>query len=127
MIPHVILVALGGAIGTVLRYFLVRGVEHINVTDFPLGVLVVNSLGGLLMGIMVGAAASFGSLGSDLRPFLAVGLLGGFTTFSSFSLDVILLFERGAFWQALIYILASVVISVGALYAAMRLTRLLLG
>ena len=125
--PHLVLVALGGAAGAMLRYLLARAIEQANVTSFPLGVLTVNSLGGLLMGIVVGAAGFLGHPASDMRVFLAIGLLGGFTTFSSFSLEAVLLLERGAFWQAMVYIVASVAISIAALYAAMRFTRWFLG
>jgi CrcB protein len=88
---------------------------------FPWATLFVNILGSFLMGVMVVVLANKG--GTRFAPFLMVGVLGGFTTFSAFSLDAITLFERGQFWQSACYVLASVVLSVTALFAGLVLAR----
>ena len=92
----ILLVASGGAIGSVARYLVGVLMTRAFGADFPYGTLAVNVIGGFLMGLFIehyGAAASKDRL--DLRLFVAVGIMGGFTTFSSFSLDVAVLWERG--------------------------------
>lgn len=110
-----ILVALGGAIGSMLRYgvglLCLRGAAT---TSFPWATLSVNLLGGLLIGIMTGLLATLSVSSQETRLLMVVGVLGGFTTFSAFSLDAVLLFEKGQTATALLYILASVI---GALTA----------
>jgi CrcB protein len=122
MIAPVFQVALGGAIGAVLRYVtgigLVRMFGH---TAMPLGVLTVNVAGSLAMGLFIGLAAHRGF--THLSPFVATGLLGGFTTFSAFSLEAVTLYERGAVGLAAFYVLANVVFSIAALFAGLALSR----
>jgi CrcB protein len=122
MITPVFQVALGGAIGAVLRYVtgigLVRMFGH---TAMPLGVLTVNVAGSLAMGLFIGLAAHRGF--THLSPFVATGLLGGFTTFSAFSLEAVTLYERGAVGLAAFYVLANVVFSIAALFAGLALSR----
>ena len=116
-------VAVGGALGSVGRYVLAGWVAQILGASFPWGVLTVNVVGGLAMGIVVEAQALLWSPSPAMRAFVAVGLLGGFTTFSSFSLDVVLQIQRHESWQAALYSLASVTLSVLALFAGMALVR----
>ncbi|MBT8426274.1 MAG: fluoride efflux transporter CrcB [Silicimonas sp.] len=122
MIGPVLSVALGGAIGSALRYLmglgLVRIVGH---TGFPLAILSVNILGSFLMGVFVVAAAHRGL--TPLSPFVMTGLLGGFTTFSAFSLEAVTLYERGDVGQAALYVALSVVLSIGGLVAGLWLAR----
>jgi CrcB protein len=122
MIAPVFQVALGGAIGAVLRYVtgigLVRMFGH---TAMPLGVLTVNVAGSLVMGLFIGLAAHRGF--THLSPFVATGILGGFTTFSAFSLEAVTLYERGAVGLAAFYVLANVVFSIAALFAGLALSR----
>ncbi|MBT8416983.1 MAG: fluoride efflux transporter CrcB [Silicimonas sp.] len=122
MIGPVLSVALGGAIGSALRYLmglgLVRLVGH---TGFPLAILSVNILGSFLMGVFVVAAAHRGL--TPLSPFVMTGLLGGFTTFSAFSLEAVTLYERGDVGQAALYVALSVVLSIGGLVAGLWLAR----
>ena len=122
MIPTVIQVALGGAIGAAARYGV--GVALVRPGAFPIGVLAVNIIGSFLMGLI------FVYLGqkmlSHLNPFLMTGILGGFTTFSAFSLEAYTLFERGEVGQAAIYVIASVVLSIAALIAGIFIMRGLL-
>jgi CrcB protein len=88
---------------------------------YPLGTLIVNIIGSFLMGVLVVGLAHFG--GTRFAPFLAIGVLGGFTTFSSFSLDAVTLIERGAVGQAALYVAASVVLSLAGLFAGLLLAR----
>lgn len=115
-------VALGGAIGAVLRYLtgigLIRLFGH---TPMPLGVLTVNILGSFAMGLFIVAAAHRGL--THLSPLVATGILGGFTTFSAFSLEAVTLYERGAPGLAALYVIASVTLSIAALFAGMALAR----
>jgi len=115
-----LLVGLGGAIGAMLRFSVVRAMP---LGGWPFGTFLVNLLGGFAMGVLVGWLAARGPGGEPLRLLLGVGVLGGFTTFSAFSLDLWLMFERGDFVLALAYALASVVVSVLALWAGLMLVR----
>ena len=115
-------VALGGAIGAVLRYMtgvgMVRAFGHM---AFPLPILTVNIVGSFLMGVFVVVAAQRGL--THLSPLVMTGFLGGFTTFSAFSLEAVTLYERGDFGQAATYVVASVVLSIGGLMLGLWLAR----
>lgn len=122
MISTLSLVALGGAIGASLRWLL--GVAMLRVwgpSEFPVAIMTVNVIGSFLMGVFVVAAAHRGL--SHLGPFVMTGLLGGFTTFSAFSLEAMTLIERGHMGQAGLYIALSVGLSVGALALGLILAR----
>ncbi|MGZ3266272.1 MAG: fluoride efflux transporter CrcB [Croceibacterium sp.] len=120
-------VALGGAIGALLRYQTGRGLTHWlgahAVTAFPWATLTVNVIGSLLMGVLAGFLARHGQGGEQWRLFIGVGVLGGFTTFSSFSLEMMLLIERGQPLQALTYVLISVLAGLSALYIGLIAMR----
>ncbi len=118
-----LVVAAGGAVGAVGRYLVIVGVGMIGVTHFPVGTIVVNVVGSFLLGVLVEASALFLSMGQELRAFLVVGILGAFTTFSTFSMDVIALIERHQAVQAAANIVSSIVLSVGAFFVAMRLVK----
>jgi CrcB protein len=120
----VLLVAAGGAAGAVARYGL--GVQAMRWwgAGWPYGTFAANLLGGLLMGLLVGWLSLRGGADQDrLRLLLAVGVLGGFTTFSSFSLEVGLMIERRAFGQAAGYAAASVVFAIAALFLGLFIAR----
>lgn len=119
-------VAAGGALGSVARYLTVIGVGRIAGVGFPYGVLVVNVVGGFVIGVLVELMALAWSPGETMRAFLVVGVLGGYTTFSAFSLDAWLLIEKGLYGPAILYILASVILSIGALVTGLTLTRMAL-
>jgi CrcB protein len=105
-------VAAGGALGAVLRLGVTLGVARVAPPGFPLGVLTVNVLGSFLIGGLV--VLSFHRGFDHLNPFLVTGVLGGFTTFSAFSLEALTLYERGATEAALFYVGLSVLLSLGA-------------
>ena len=118
-----IAIALGGAIGSLSRHFFAGAVQSTAGGNFPWGILAVNVVGGFVMGIVVQVAALKYSLSPELRGFLTTGVLGGFTTFSAFSLDTALFLERGELAPAAAYVLASVVLSVVALFLGLWLVR----
>ncbi|MGQ7791411.1 fluoride efflux transporter CrcB [Faunimonas sp. B44] len=123
---HVLIVGCGGALGAASRHLVNMAALRAFGTGFPYGTLTVNVLGGLLMGLLVGWLALKSTAGGqEIRLFLATGVLGGFTTFSAFSLDAILLWERGAIAAAALYVGASVVLSIAALALGLGLVRAL--
>lgn len=116
---NLLLVALGGAVGSAARYGVgLAAVRWFGLT-WPWGTLAVNVVGGLAMGLL---AARVGSEQEHIRLFLGVGVLGGFTTFSAFSLETMRLMQQSP-TQALLYVLASVVLSVGACWIGFELGR----
>ena len=121
MIGTLAQVAFGGAIGASVRWGLGRYITHITGPGFPLGVLTCNVIGSLLMGLFI-ATAAHKEL-THLSPLIATGLLGGFTTFSAFSMEAVHLMERGDAGQAIAYIGLSVGTSLGALYAGLMIAR----
>ena len=116
-------VALGGALGSLLRYFVAGAVQSAASSGYPWGIFIVNITGGLLMGVIVELSALKLQLTPEVRAFLTVGILGGYTTFSTFSLDSVLLIQRGAYVSAAAYIVGSTVLSIGALFAGLWLVR----
>lgn len=119
-----LLVGAGGALGAMARYGFGVLVHRVWPVSFPVATLGVNIIGSLLMGLFVGALVRYTpAWQADMRLFAAIGLLGGFTTFSSFSLDVIVLLERGQVLTALGYILISVIAAILALYLGMIVMR----
>ena len=124
-------VALGGAIGSVLRYQVGRGMTHWlgpqAVSAFPWATLAVNLIGSLAMGLLAGWLAKHGAddswSGEPYRLLLGVGLLGGFTTFSAFSLEMMVLIERGQAAQSFLYAAISVLAGLSALYIGLIAMR----
>lgn len=121
--PALLLVMTGGALGAGARHLAGRAALAWLGAGFPWGTLFVNVTGGLLMGVLVGSLARVATA-EPWRLFLSVGVLGGFTTFSSFSLDVVLLAQRGQLATAAGYLLVSVAGSIAALVAGLGLARL---
>ncbi len=118
-----LLIGLGGALGSMLRYAVMVLATRFFGVGFPYGTLIVNILGSLAMGLLIGWGAHRTQIDPQLRNFIAVGVLGGFTTFSTFSLDVVTLFQREPNYLALVYIMLSVTVSVIALMLGMTLFR----
>ncbi|HEX4296145.1 MAG TPA: fluoride efflux transporter CrcB [Rhizomicrobium sp.] len=118
-------VALGGAIGSLLRYFVASAIQTPASAGFPWGIFLVNISGGFVMGVVVEMAALKMQFSPEIRAFLTVGILGGYTTFSTFSLDSVLLLQRGAYASAGLYIVGSAALSIAALFAGLTLVRAL--
>lgn len=114
-------VAVGGAIGSMLRYATNLGAWRLIGPGFPWGTVVVNIAGSFAMGVLVVVLAQKG--GARLAPMLITGVLGGFTTFSAFSLDALTLYERGQIVVAAAYVTGSVVLSIAALVLGVFLAR----
>ncbi|SDG48699.1 camphor resistance protein CrcB [Limimonas halophila] len=123
-------IAAGGALGALARHGLVGRFENLfngqHLIGMPVGLIAVNALGSLLMGALVAASAFAWSPTAAMRAFLAVGMLGAFTTFSTFSLEAATLIQRGAFGHAAAYVGASVGLSIAGLFAGMAGVRWLL-
>ena len=121
-------VALGGAIGSVLRYQAGRWMTYWlgpqAVSMFPWATLAVNALGSMLMGVFAGWLARHGPGGDEMRLLLGVGVLGGFTTFSAFSLELVLLMQRGQFGYAALYLILSLALGVSGLIFGLAVMRL---
>ena len=122
MLGNLISVAVGGAVGASLRYLTGIGVVRLlGHSPFPVAIILVNVLGSFLMGVFVIAAAHRGL--THLSPLVMTGLLGGFTTFSAFSLEAVTLYERGEVGQAVLYVGLSVVLSIGGLMVGLWVAR----
>jgi CrcB protein len=119
----ILAVAAGGALGSVARYMVGVGSTKMFGLAFPWGTLIINVVGSFLIGAFVELFALKWDLPQEARVFLTVGICGGFTTFSAFSLDAYVLIERGEWWLATAYVVGSVVLSIGALIAALHLVR----
>ena len=119
-------VAAGGVVGAVARYLVYVVTGQILGTGFPYATLIVNVIGSFAMGILIEIMALVWSTSTEMRLFLATGILGAFTTFSTFSLDFAVLFERRAFALCAIYTVSSFALSVGALFAGLYVVRFLI-
>ena len=115
-------VGVGGGLGALARYYVAGLIQPAGYL-FNWGIFVVNVSGGFMMGLIVEASALKLNLPPDLRAFLTVGILGGYTTFSTFSLDSALLLQRGEYAQAAAYVIGSVVLSILALFAGLWIVR----
>lgn len=118
------LVMAGGSVGAGLRHLVGRATLAAFGPGWPWGTMIVNLVGGLLMGVLAGTLAR-GALGEPARLLLGVGVLGGFTTFSAFSLDALMMIERGAPGAMLAYVAVSVIGSIAAVAGGLSLARVL--
>ena len=121
MIQTLLTVALGGAVGASLRYLVNVATPRLLGHGFPYATMIVNVAGSALMGALVVVLAH--KSGTRFAPFLMTGVLGGFTTFSAFSLDAITLWERGDGGAAFVYVAGSVLLSLAALFVGMMQAR----
>ena len=119
----VLAVAAGGALGALGRYYAAGFIARLAGLDFPIGILSINIIGSFLMGALVEASALFWSPSPELRAFIAIGFLGAFTTFSTFSMESVLLYQKGQALGAALYVGLSVGLSIAAFLAAMALVR----
>ncbi|MGJ8573358.1 MAG: fluoride efflux transporter CrcB [Hoeflea sp.] len=118
-----VLVFIGGGLGAVSRHLSGMAVMRASGPGFPWGTMMVNIIGSFVMGCLIVWLARRSSGDADLRLLLATGFLGGFTTFSAFSLDAVTLYERGALTAAAAYVIASVTVSILALFGGLWLAR----
>lgn len=118
-------VAVGGAVGSVVRYLMAGWIQSAAWEGFPYGIFVVNISGGFVMGLLIEMMALKWNVSLEMRAFLTTGILGGYTTFSTFSLDSALLIERGSYASAAIYIVGSAGLSILALFAGLWAVRAL--
>jgi CrcB protein len=114
---------LGGGLGASLRHTVNMACARAFGTSFPWGTFVINITGSIVMGLIAGYLTFKGGASQHWRLFLMTGVLGGYTTFSAFSLDTALLYERGETGLALFYVLGSVVLAVAGLFAGLALVR----
>ncbi|SCX28582.1 fluoride efflux transporter CrcB [Agrobacterium rosae] len=122
---NIALVAIGGALGSIARYLV--GVWSVRLAgpNFPWGTLTVNVVGAFLIGLTVEVIARRFDASSEMRVLLVTGVIGGFTTWSSFTLDAVVLFERGEIGLSALYLGASLLVSFAAIFAGLALGRAL--
>ena len=118
-----LLVFVGGGLGATLRYLINVTCARTLGTGFPWGTFLINITGSTVMGLIAGYLALKGEASQPWRLFLMTGILGGYTTFSAYSLDAALLYERGEIGLAALYVLGSVVLSIAGLFAGLALVR----
>lgn len=123
LMVNMLLVAIGGAIGASIRHIVNMAALRLLGPSFPWGTMAINIAGGFLMGVFIEVLARRFNASNELRLFVATGILGGFTTFSAFSLDFAVLWERGAVFSAASYALASVIGSILAIFLGLWLAR----
>ena len=121
----IVWVAMGGAVGATGRYLVAMQALRLFGPGFPWGTLTVNIVGSLAMGLLAGMFAHRFQVSTEIRMFLMTGVLGGFTTFSAFSLDVSVLVARKDYMMSALYIIGSVSLSVAALFVGLRLARMI--
>ncbi|MBS0342779.1 MAG: fluoride efflux transporter CrcB [Proteobacteria bacterium] len=119
-----LLVFLGGGVGSATRHGVNVLATRLLGTNYPVGTLCINVIGSFAMGLVVEYWALKSGLSQQARLFLTTGVIGGFTTFSTFSLEVALLNARGEAVAAVLYVIASIVLGIGALYSGMALVRI---
>jgi CrcB protein len=122
-VMNYLLVFLGGGLGSTLRHIVNVASARVLGTAFPYHTFIINITGSIVMGLIAGYLAFKGEASQPWRLFLMTGILGGYTTFSAFSLDAALLYERGEIGLALFYVLGSVVFSIAGLFAGLALVR----
>ena len=125
MFVNFLIVGMGGAIGSMLRYGAGLLSLKLGLVQFPWGTFFINILGSFCIGIIVGLLAHFQNWSEDIRLFAVVGILGGFTTFSAFSLDAVLLLEKQHYVYSGLYVAGSVLMSMSATFLGLSLIRTL--
>jgi len=122
---NILLVAVGGAIGSIGRYLVGLWATRFAGPNFPWGTLTVNIVGAFAIGLVIEMIARRFDASAEMRVFIVTGIIGGFTTWSSFTLDAVVLFERGALGLSALYLLASLLVSFAAIFAGLALGRAL--
>jgi fluoride exporter len=118
------LIFFGGGLGAMMRHWMSSALSHVWGSDFPYGIMSVNIIGSFVMGLLLSTMSHFWSANGAWRSLIFIGLLGGFTTFSSFTADTIFLIERGTWSLALIYVCGSVGLSLIFFFLGMHIPRL---
>ena len=118
-----LLVFVGGGLGATLRHAVNMMCARAFGTHFPFGTVIINISGSIVMGLIAGYLAFKGHAAQPWRLFVMTGILGGYTTFSAFSLDTALLYERGEIGLAVLYVVGSVVLAIAGLFAGLALVR----
>ena len=122
---NLIAIALGGALGAVLRYILGNQISILFGTNFPFSILIINVIGSFFMGMAIESFSLFSVSNEPLQKFLTVGILGAFTTFSTFSLDALDLIMKNRISDAFLYISASVLLAIAFLFLGIQFIKLL--
>jgi len=121
---NILLISFGGALGAIARYLVMSLVGHFTTSHFPYATICVNVIGSSLLGLTVALFSKYmPEHSNELRLFLVVGFFGAFTTFSSFSLDTVMLLEEGVFWTAIAYGLLSIMLGVFGLFSGLYFGR----
>lgn len=121
-----LVVFLGAGLGGACRLGVNELAARLVGLDFPFGTLVINVVGAFIMGLLTEYLAFRGGVSQELRLFLTTGILGGFTTFSTFALESVMLWERGQWIPSVAYVALSVFLSIGALIAGLAIVRLII-
>tara|TARA_B100001123_G_C15217509_1_gene989861 strand:- start:31 stop:408 length:378 start_codon:yes stop_codon:yes gene_type:complete len=121
----IIAIAMGGALGAVLRYVLGNQISLIFGTNFPFSILIINVIGSFFMGMAIESFNLFSLSNEPLGNFFTIGILGAFTTFSTFSLDALDLIMKNRISDAFLYISASVILAIGFLFLGIQVVKLL--
>ena len=122
-IPQIMAIMIGGALGAVMRYLVSNGFYSLLGRDFPYGTLAVNVIGSFLMGVLTVLLIDRGEVDPLIKLAVLVGFLGSFTTFSTFSLDTLVLINEGALSRAFLNMLANVLVCVSAVWLGMVITK----
>lgn len=125
MLKNILLIGLGGFIGSIARFLVSRLNNHVELLSIPVGTLAVNIIGSFLIGFLIGISEKSPILTVELRMFLMVGLCGGFTTFSSFSGENLMLMRNGQFLPIFLYTGLSILLGFTAVYLGYVSTKLL--
>jgi CrcB protein len=116
-------VALGGAIGSVARFVLGSLVQRASGSGFPIGTLLINVTGSILLGFLMRYFVNGAPIAAEARLFLTAGFCGGFTTFSAFAYETVVLVDQGDWWRGSAYVILSVTLSLAGVFAGMGLAR----
>lgn len=118
---QILWIAIGGAVGAVLRYLMVMGVANLFPFDFPLPTLLVNIIGSFAIGAIFAAFNGTANFLETIKPLVIIGLLGGFTTFSSYSMETIILFQKSEIVKAFSYIILSNIVGISAAWIGFKI------